>query len=156
MSHAQDRAIYDKFMGIIINLKLACNRHNLENGFLSFCESHSLIVVCVCVKYTIDIRKSMCWDRILCRAIVWGLSRPYALGLLSLEDWKKMFLHVDVTWTILQTDWFIMNIRTCVGRALSRWIVDRILIWTFKMRNFFVGGIKRNMQITSVLLYRCY
>lgn len=61
MSHAQDTEIYDKLMRvIIIKMELAYNRHTLENGLVIVLRKVILLSLCVCVKYTTGIRKSMC------------------------------------------------------------------------------------------------
>ena len=158
MSHAQDTEMYDKVMRVIIKMELAYNRHNLEKGLVIVLRKVIPLSLCVCVCGIYDRHSKvhvLRQDLMSCNNV--GIVATPSCGVIKTRGLKKkMFLHVDVTWTILQTDWFIVNIRTCVGRDLFKWSVDRILIRTFKMRDFFVGGITRNMQITSVLLSRRY
>ena len=156
MSHAQDTEMYDKFMRVIIKMELAYNRHTLEKGLVIFLRKVIPLSLCVCEIYYWHSKVHVLrQDLMSCNSV--GIVATPSFGVIKTRGLKKeMFLHVDVTWTLLQTNCFIVNIRTCVGRDWFKWSVDRILIRTFKMRDFFVGGITRNMQITSVLLSRRY
>ena len=47
-------------MRVVIKMELTYNRHTLEKGLVITLRKVIPLSLCVCVKYTTDIRKSMC------------------------------------------------------------------------------------------------